>query len=72
MFHSLGLQDKGHPFGQQAEPHAVDMDQALWDRPWGHISFFRLLADTSDIVAQPQEAFLQCEQSNDNNELSYW
>lgn len=32
---SLGLQDEARPLGERAEPHAIDADQALGDRPWG-------------------------------------
>lgn len=35
---SLGLQDEARPLGERAEPHAIDADQALGDRPWGRAS----------------------------------
>lgn len=35
---SLGLQDQERPLGERAEPHAVDADQALGDRPRGRAS----------------------------------
>lgn len=35
---ALGLQDEARPLGERAEPHAIDADQALGDRPWGRAS----------------------------------
>lgn len=35
---AFGPEDKARPVRVGAEPHAVDTDQALWDRPRGEAS----------------------------------
>lgn len=35
LLDALGLQDQERPLGERAEPHAVDANQALGDRPRG-------------------------------------
>ena len=32
---AFGPEDQAGPVREGAEPHAVEADQALWDRPWG-------------------------------------